>query len=65
MIENTKTTAKACEACAYWSEIEADQGECRRHAPQTLVFEVDDETKFESMFPVTANDDWCGDFELK
>lgn len=58
----TKTTTRACEACAYWNKLEDDHGECRRHAPQTIAFEVDDEVKFESMFPVTAADDWCGDF---
>jgi len=42
--------------------MEAEHGECRRHAPQTIAFEVDDEVKFESMFPVTAAEDWCGDF---
>lgn len=45
--------------------MEDSHGECRRHAPQTVAFEVDDEVKFESMFPVTAGDDWCGDFEKK
>ena len=43
--------------------MEDSHGECRRHAPQTVAFEVDDEVKFESMFPVTASDDWCGDFQ--
>ncbi len=59
---NTMTTTRACEACAYWNKVEHDHGECRRHAPQTVAFEVDEEVKFESMFPVTAGDDWCGDF---
>ena len=61
----TKTTTRACQACAFWNELESDAGECRRHAPQTVAFEVDEEVKFESMFPVTAGDDWCGDFEKK
>ncbi len=58
----TKSTTRTCSACAHWNEVEDGHGECRRHAPQTIAFEVDDEVKFESMFPVTANDDWCGDF---
>jgi hypothetical protein len=58
----TKTTTRACEACAYWNKLEETHGECRRHAPQTIAFEIDEEMKFESMFPVTGNDDWCGDF---
>lgn len=63
MSTNTLTINRACEACAYWNSMEEGAGECRRHAPQTITFEVDDEVKFESMFPVTAADDWCGDFE--
>jgi len=64
-IMKTTTATRACAACAYWNKLEDDAGECRRHAPQTLAFEVDEEVKFESMFPVTAGDDWCGDFEKK
>ena len=45
--------------------MEDSHGECRRHAPQTVAFEVDDEVKFESKFPVTAAEDWCGDFTPK
>lgn len=58
----TKAANRTCSACAHWNEVEDGHGECRRHAPQTIAFEVDDEVKFESMFPVTASDDWCGDF---
>ncbi len=53
---------RACENCESWNPVEDSAGECRRHAPQTIVFEADDELKFESMFPMTSNDDWCGDF---
>jgi hypothetical protein len=59
----TKKTTWACAACTFWNKLDGEHGECRRHAPQTVAFEVDDEVKFESMFPVTAGEDWCGDFE--
>lgn len=59
---NTKIATRACGACAYWNSLGDETGECRRHAPQTIAFEVDEEVKFESMFPMTASDDWCGDF---
>jgi hypothetical protein len=60
---NTKTTTiRACGSCTYWNELGDTRGECRRHAPQTVAFEVDEEVKFESMFPMTAAEDWCGDF---
>jgi hypothetical protein len=62
---NTITISRACSACAFWNPLEDGHGECRRHAPQTVAFEVDDEMQFETMFPVTAADDWCGDFEKK
>lgn len=57
------TTTRACANCAYWKALAESTGECRRHAPQTIAFEVDEEVKFESKFPVTAGSDWCGDFE--
>lgn len=60
----TDTKAKTCSTCAYW-EASSEKGECRRHAPQNIVFEVSDEMKVESRFPTTSSDDWCGDFEAK
>ena len=54
----------ACDRCAHWNDLEDSTGECRRHAPQTISFEVDDELRFESMFPMTASDDWCGDYAV-
>ena len=60
---DTATTTKACSACTHWNATDGATGECRRHAPQMVVFEVDDEVKFESKFPVTTSSDWCGDFE--
>ena len=53
---------KSCAQCAHWNALDNSTGECRRHAPQTIAFEVDEEVKFESKFPVTAGNDWCGDF---
>ena len=65
---NTTTEHSAtvvCAACKHWNKIDsADKGECRRHAPQSLVFTIDSKTRFESRFPVTAANDWCGDFEM-
>ena len=62
---STETIAKtaACEKCAYWNKMSAGEGECRRNAPQSVVFAVDEDTKFETRFPVTASDDWCGEFK--
>lgn len=61
----TATQTKTCAGCAHWNEKGDGNGECRRHAPQTIAFEVDDDVRVESRFPTTAADDWCGDFEKK
>lgn len=58
----TTLPPRTCEACCYWNELEDSSGECHRHAPQTIAFEAEEELRLESMFPMTANDDWCGDF---
>ena len=57
------TSTKVCSSCKYWNETKSSKGECRRHAPQTVVFKVDENIQFESSFPVTQSEDWCGDFE--
>jgi len=61
----TSTKTAACGKCVYWHSSESSKGECRRHAPQTVVFKVDDEVQYESTFPKTKAEDWCGDFESK
>jgi hypothetical protein len=61
----THPATAVCSACKHWSnQANAEIGECRRYAPQTLVFTVDDQTKFESRFPVTKASDWCGEFDI-
>jgi hypothetical protein len=62
---STTTTTKTCAACAHWNDLASGKGECRRHAPQLITFEIDDDVKVESRFPMTADQDWCGDFEAK
>ena len=60
-----KSKTAACAACANWNKLESNAGECRAHAPQTVVFQVDADTKFETRFPVTKGEDWCGDFHAR
>jgi len=60
---NITTITKACRDCTFWNPAEDEHGECRRHAPLTVSFHVDAELHFESMFPATDAEDWCGDFE--
>jgi len=59
--------AAKCESCTYWqTKAETDNtGECRRHAPQTIAFSVDDDVKFASRFPLTKPEDWCGDYAAR
>ncbi len=62
----TQTTAtKACANCAHFQTTSASAGECRRHAPQTVAFNVDAGVKFEARFPGVKASDWCGDFFAK
>lgn len=61
----TQTSAKTCAACAYWKDNDGTSGECRRHAPQSIVIKLDGKPESVSSFPVTASKDWCGDFEPK
>jgi hypothetical protein len=61
----TVETTNTCATCASWKSSASTEGECRRHAPQLVVFEIDESTKIESRFPTTKADDWCGDFQEK
>ncbi|MEM9227005.1 MAG: hypothetical protein AAGA45_03470 [Verrucomicrobiota bacterium] len=62
---STETGVKevACAKCIYWNKTSDAEGECRRNAPQSVVFAVDEDTQFETRFPVTASTDWCGEFK--
>ena len=60
-----KTIIKSCDICAHWNSESAETGECRRHAPQNIVFKVNEEVSVKSQFPSTAKSDWCGDFDTK
>jgi len=60
---STATTTKACADCVHWKAGASGEGECRRHAPQLISFEVDDDVSIQSRFPTTSSNDWCGDFE--
>lgn len=66
MSSTTHTSSAAaakCASCNFWNAKQgSDQGQCRRHAPQTVVFNVDAGVKFESRFPETQASDWCGDY---
>ncbi|MEM9080015.1 MAG: hypothetical protein AAGC74_04915 [Verrucomicrobiota bacterium] len=61
----TEVATKTCQACAYWNSSNSNEGECRRRAPQTIAFEVNDHVSVESRFPTTSSNDWCGDFEAQ
>ncbi|WP_221030728.1 hypothetical protein [Actomonas aquatica] len=63
METTTATTTKACATCSHFKTTDATEGECRRRAPQTIAFNVDDDVKFESRFPTTKASDWCGEYE--
>ena len=62
---DTSVTNKTCVECAFWNKTDGDQGECRVRPPQAMVFQVDAQTKFETRFPVTSAQDWCGEFRAR
>jgi len=49
----------------YWNETASSEGECRRQPPQAVSFKVDEGTKFQTCFPVTKAEDWCGEYTPK
>lgn len=61
---STTTATKSCAMCAHWKSS-GTKGECRRHAPQSIVFKVESGVKYEAKFPITKADDWCGDYTGK
>lgn len=64
-MQSTATKTEACSKCEYWNKAESDQGECRRQPPQAVTFKVNDEVKFETRFPTTKAEDWCGEFSAR
>ena len=64
-MEATKIAEKTCGACAYWKELDGASGECRVRPPQAIAFRIGDETKVKTCFPVTREQDWCGEFRLR
>ncbi|MGJ3243784.1 MAG: hypothetical protein ACFE0O_12650 [Opitutales bacterium] len=62
----TSQQTKTCASCRYWNpSATADEGECRRHPPQAISFKVGESVKFETRFPATASEDWCGEYEAR
>jgi len=61
-MNTTQSATAQCGTCTYWNQHAEQLGECRRHAPQTVAFTVDQSVKFESRFPATTAADWCGDY---
>jgi len=64
-METTVSKTETCSKCAHWNELTSNSGECRRQPPQAISFKVNDEVKFETRFPTTADKDWCGEFSAK
>ncbi|HZL05668.1 MAG TPA: hypothetical protein VFE45_09670 [Coriobacteriia bacterium] len=61
-----------CKTCPYWSpyparddsEFRGDMGDCRRHAPTMVAVRAEDPrdpADFNSLFPYTVADEWCGE----
>ncbi len=65
MATETASKIETCSACRFWKTTDQMNGECRRRAPQAVVFNVTNETRFQTQFPETAKEDWCGEFQAK
>jgi hypothetical protein len=61
----TITKTETCSKCAYWNSQEASEGECRRQPPQAIIFKVNDTVTYETRFPTTKAEDWCGEFSAQ
>ena len=69
---------RRCDNCEWWDMLKADQietnGNCRRRAPLFMVSQIYfPEEKADwpwpeicrAVFPITAKNDWCGEFKEK
>lgn len=56
-----------CESCRFWKVGDyPHDGQCRAHAPRVFVLRNPGETAdFETAFPVTSRNAWCGEFVKK
>ena len=53
------TQTDTCKSCRYWWTGGASpSGQCRRRAPL-----ADQQDFRQVIFPITALDDWCGEYE--
>lgn len=50
----------ACQSCSFFEiEVKEELGYCRRYPPTLIKTGEDD---YDCTYPVTARDDWCGEF---
>ena len=51
----------SCKNCYFWEEG-LNCGDCHRYPP-VINFDVqDEEIGYETLYPITTQDDWCGEF---
>jgi len=63
-------SAATCATCPYWaeytkhSEYPGRMGDCRRHSPTMIAVRAEDPrdpADFDSLFPYSMSDQWCGE----
>jgi hypothetical protein len=64
-----------CETCRFWDlrigDSDEGAGVCRRHAPVAATpavnvsQKVEDQTASFPSWPLTLNDEWCGEWQVK
>jgi len=57
------TRIEVCSNCRFWVQRNIAYGMCKRHAP-VIIEDRQAIPRFNTAFPETKPDDWCGDFEL-
>jgi hypothetical protein len=54
-----------CENCKFWN---LDEIKCQRYPPtiiENIKYPDEDDDPYSSDFPVSAPDDWCGEFKKR
>jgi hypothetical protein len=42
--------------------LDTDKGESHRQPPQQIAVKLNEKTHYETHFPVSKGNDWCGEF---
>ena len=55
----------ACAECRYFRDADNEAGLCRRYAPRPALFADGDDGAEIAVWPIVAEDEWCGDWAAR